>query len=277
MKSVRISSELIALDVPPAGGKDAVIGQVAELIAASGSSPYAETKAAMLAREEKFSTAMPGGFSMPHCRSAAVVDPAIAVLRLTEPVDFGGRCRPSDLIFGIATPADAEAQYMQLLARLTQSLRREDFLAALRTAKNPEVVAGYIRKALGIPPETPTEAPTEAQRILPETSHETPPQLASRAPGEAISRPSMFSYEAIVGTRVGLHARPAALIAERATQFDADVRLSLAGSSSSISAGSVMEIMMLGAPGGTRIVVESKNKKAAEEIAALINSDLDAQ
>ncbi len=87
----------------------------------------------------------------------------------------------------------------------------------------------------------------------------------------------MASKTVTVGSSVGLHARPAALIAEAAGDFDDDITLSVEGSDEEVDAASPLLIMTLGAEKGTRIVVESDDEAAVEKIAGLIESDLDAQ
>lgn len=88
----------------------------------------------------------------------------------------------------------------------------------------------------------------------------------------------MPSKTVIVGSSVGLHARPAALIAQAAGEFDDDItlRLSDAPEDDAVDADSSLSIMTLGAGKGAEIVVESDNAEAVDAIAALIEKDLDA-
>ena len=84
----------------------------------------------------------------------------------------------------------------------------------------------------------------------------------------------MASKTVIVGSSVGLHARPASLIAEAAQEFDDEILLSIAGEDP-VDAGSSLLIMTLGAEKGAAVTVESDNEEAVEKIAALIEADLD--
>ncbi|RLP09796.1 HPr family phosphocarrier protein [Propionibacterium australiense] len=87
----------------------------------------------------------------------------------------------------------------------------------------------------------------------------------------------MASKDAVVGSSVGLHARPAALIAEKAGEFDDEILLSIAGSDEEgVDAASPLMIMTLGAGQGATVRVESDDAAAVEAIAALIEQDLDA-
>lgn len=87
----------------------------------------------------------------------------------------------------------------------------------------------------------------------------------------------MASRTATVGSAVGLHARPASIIAEAAEAFEEEILLSLEGSDDEgVDAASSLMIMTLGAEKGARVVVESENSEAVDAIAALVDRDLDA-
>ena len=85
----------------------------------------------------------------------------------------------------------------------------------------------------------------------------------------------MSKKTVIVGSSVGLHARPAAVISEAAAEYDDEILLSVEGEEP-IDAASALLIMTLGAGKGTAVTVESENAAAVDAIAALIEQDLDA-
>jgi phosphocarrier protein HPr len=78
-----------------------------------------------------------------------------------------------------------------------------------------------------------------------------------------------------VGSAVGLHARPAALIADAAGEFDSDITLGIPGGEP-VDASSALLIMTLGAGKGDPIEVSSDDEAALERIAGLVAQDLDA-
>lgn len=78
-----------------------------------------------------------------------------------------------------------------------------------------------------------------------------------------------------VGSSVGLHARPAALIAEAAGDLDAEVMIGVPGDDP-VDAGSALMIMTLGAKCGDPVEVSSDDQEALDTIAALVEQDLDA-
>lgn len=85
----------------------------------------------------------------------------------------------------------------------------------------------------------------------------------------------MATRKVIVASKVGLHARPAAVIAEAAGEYDDEVLLSVDGEEP-VDASSTMMIMTLGAEFGAEVTVESDNEEALAKIAGLIETDLDA-
>lgn len=78
-----------------------------------------------------------------------------------------------------------------------------------------------------------------------------------------------------VGSSVGLHARPAGLIAQAATDLGVEVTLATA-EGEAVDAGSALMIMTLGAACGDEVTVESDDPAAVEAISALVAQDLDA-
>ncbi|PIE26741.1 MAG: HPr family phosphocarrier protein [Micrococcales bacterium] len=86
----------------------------------------------------------------------------------------------------------------------------------------------------------------------------------------------MASKTVTVGSSVGLHARPAALIAEAAGAQNSPVTLAVPGGTP-VDAGSALLIMTLGAKCGDDVVVESDDEAAVEQIAAMVEKDLDAE
>lgn len=88
----------------------------------------------------------------------------------------------------------------------------------------------------------------------------------------------MPSTKVIVGSAVGLHARPASIIAEAASEYDEEILISLADDPDEepADASSSLLIMALGAEKGREVVVESENEEAMKRIADLVAQDLDA-
>ena len=85
----------------------------------------------------------------------------------------------------------------------------------------------------------------------------------------------MATKTVTVGSTVGLHARPAALIAQTASAASSAVTLSTDGKGP-VDAGSALLIMTLGASCGDSVTVDSDDEALLAEIAGLVEQDLDA-
>lgn len=91
----------------------------------------------------------------------------------------------------------------------------------------------------------------------------------------------MLTRTATVASSVGLHARPASVIAAAAGEYDLDITLTL-GDEDAVDAASVLEIMTMGAACGDVVVVsvDGDGPEAEAALAALvtlIETNLDAE
>jgi phosphocarrier protein len=85
----------------------------------------------------------------------------------------------------------------------------------------------------------------------------------------------MPTRSVVVGSAVGLHARPAALIAEAAGELDSEVLIGVPGGDP-VDASSALLIMTLGAAKGDTVEVSGDDEADVDSIAALVEQDLDA-
>lgn len=148
-----ITPQLVTLDQNLGDSPADVIRVLAGKVAASGRASEVEGLFAdAFAREQKTATGVPGGIAIPHCRSAAVQEPALAMARLSHKVDFGAKDGPADLIFFIAAPDGADQEHLKLLSKLARSLIKKDFTAALRAAATEQDVVDLVDGALADKP-----------------------------------------------------------------------------------------------------------------------------
>ena len=82
----------------------------------------------------------------------------------------------------------------------------------------------------------------------------------------------MPSTTVAVGSSIGLHARPAALIADAVAEAGVDVTLAVADSEP-VDAGSALMIMTLGATKGTEVTVTSDDQAALDKVVAPVEAD----
>ena len=85
----------------------------------------------------------------------------------------------------------------------------------------------------------------------------------------------MPSKTVTVGSAVGLHARPAAVISEAVVNAGVPVTLALDGGEP-VDAGSALMIMTLGAGNGSQVTVAADDEAVVAAIAELVEKDLDA-
>ena len=145
-----ITPELVLLDENLGDSRFDVIERLAHtIVKAERANDFDQLYADAKARESKTDTGIPGGIAIPHCRSAAVTVPTLAMARPNPAVDFGAKDGPADLIFFIAAPDGADQAHLKLLSTLARSLMKKSFTASLREAKTPEEIVELVSEALG--------------------------------------------------------------------------------------------------------------------------------
>lgn len=83
----------------------------------------------------------------------------------------------------------------------------------------------------------------------------------------------------VVGSKVGLHARPAALFVQAAARQAVPVSIGKPGSEL-VDARSILSVLGLDARGGDEVILSADGpgaQTALDELAALVASDLDAE
>jgi len=73
-----------------------------------------------------------------------------------------------------------------------------------------------------------------------------------------------------VSNRLGLHARPAMLLAETAQRFAADITVRRTDQDEAVDAKSIMKIMMLAATAGTELEITATGEGAEEAVRDLV-------
>ena len=121
--------------------------QAASRLLACDQAGAEEIHRSLCQREDLGSTAIGHGVAIPHGRAPALDKPRGALLRLEQPVDFGGS-EPVDLVFAIAVPAHYTHQHLMLLSELAELFSAPDIRQALREAGD----ARALREALDMTP-----------------------------------------------------------------------------------------------------------------------------
>ncbi len=186
-----ITTELVELDQNLGTSPEDVIRKLASKVAATGRASEVEGLFAdAFAREQKTATGIPGGIAIPHCRSAAVVEPTLAMARLSPKVDFGAKDGPADLIFFIAAPDGADQEHLKLLSKLARSLIKKDFTAALRAASSREEIVSLVEGALADKPATHAAAAPADAASTGSTTGAAPVAAGSVPAGAASAAPT---------------------------------------------------------------------------------------
>jgi phosphocarrier protein HPr len=89
----------------------------------------------------------------------------------------------------------------------------------------------------------------------------------------------MPERRAIIGSKVGLHARPAALFVQTVTRQPVKVTIAKPGSDP-VDARSILSVLALDARGGEEVVLAAEGEgaeAALDEVAALLARDLDSE
>lgn len=180
-----ITADLVLLDENLGETRFDVIAKLAQAVVNAGrATDFEQLYAAAEARESKTDTGIPGGIAIPHCRSAAVTEPTLAMARPNPAVSFGAKDGPADLIFFIAAPDGADQAHLKLLSTLARSLMKKSFTASLREASSAEEIVELVNGALGVGEKKAEAKPAEAAPAAPATSTQETP--AASAPVKKI-------------------------------------------------------------------------------------------
>ena len=171
-----ITADLVLLDENLGETRFDVIAKLAQAVVNAGrATDFEQLYAAAEARESKTDTGIPGGIAIPHCRSAAVTEPTLAMARPNPAVSFGAKDGPADLIFFIAAPDGADQAHLKLLSTLARSLMKKSFTASLRDASSAEEIVELVNGALGVGEKKAEATPAEATpAAAPAAEKETP-------------------------------------------------------------------------------------------------------
>lgn len=180
-----ITADLVLLDENLGETRFDVIAKLAQAVVNAGrATDFEQLYAAAEARESKTDTGIPGGIAIPHCRSAAVTEPTLAMARPNPAVSFGAKDGPADLIFFIAAPDGADQAHLKLLSTLARSLMKKSFTASLREASSAEEIVELVNGALGVGEKKAEAKPAEAAPAVPAASAQETP--AASAPVKKI-------------------------------------------------------------------------------------------
>ncbi len=126
--------------------KESVIDELVDMLDAAGKlNDRQKFKEAIWAREKQVSTGSENGLAVPHAKTSAVKEPALAFGLSTSGIDYQAiDGKPSRIFFMIAVTEDASNFHLDVLSRLTTMLMNAELKMALLRAKSPEDVLKAI-------------------------------------------------------------------------------------------------------------------------------------
>ncbi len=91
------------------------------------------------AREELGNTGFEAGVALPHAKSSAVTEPAVAIGISRNGIDYGAEDgQPSKLFFMIASPDGGSNHHIEVLAELSSKLIEDGFIESFMQVKSAE-------------------------------------------------------------------------------------------------------------------------------------------
>jgi phosphocarrier protein HPr len=90
----------------------------------------------------------------------------------------------------------------------------------------------------------------------------------------------MAERRVVVGSKVGLHARPAAMFVQAAAKQPVKVTIAKAAGGNPVDARSILSVLALDIRGGAEVVLTAEGdgaEQALDELAALVTRDLDSE
>ncbi|MEM7780464.1 MAG: PTS sugar transporter subunit IIA [Pseudomonadota bacterium] len=141
--NIAIVPEAVALTSVETGGQ--VLETLAELYGRVYGLEADSVLEGLEQRETLGSTGFGRGVAIPHCRSAQVSRPTMAVLKLDHPVDFkAADAIPVGFVFGLVSPENAGATHLHALAAISRMVRDDAMLSALNDAPGAEALFAVL-------------------------------------------------------------------------------------------------------------------------------------
>ena len=204
----------------------------------------------MMQREQQANTYLGNGIAIPHGQSNdrhMILKTGISVTQIPHGVVWN----PGEMVYLVVGIAAKSDEHLQILANLTQVLDDVDLVQRLALTDDPEeIIECLTRGALGGSSIDNKTSAKEISAIAPD-------------PGPELDR----AVDLTITGGSGLHARPAAVFAELAKSFAAEI---FVRHGEQVANGKrVMSLLKLGVEQGSPIRIMAKGKDAAQALQAL--------
>lgn len=153
-----------------ANSKDSVIDELVETLERAGKlTDKATFKQEILKREKHTTTGIGDGVAIPHAKTNAVKEPAIAFGRSSHGIDYDSLDgQPSKLFFMIAASEGANNEHLETLSRLSSMLIDETFRTTLLQAASKKEILDAInqKEEEKLADDTPSTTSKNKKKIL---------------------------------------------------------------------------------------------------------------
>lgn len=140
-----LTRETILLSMSGTGKMDAINGLVSQLDAAGKLHDRSAFRDAIIKREEQSTTGIGDGIAIPHAKTGAVKEPAIAFGKSAKGVNYESLDgQPAHLFFMIAAPEGANNTHLEALSRLSSILMNEEARKKLRQSASADEIIEII-------------------------------------------------------------------------------------------------------------------------------------
>jgi PTS system nitrogen regulatory IIA component len=130
-----------------AADKRQALSVISEIAARNYGLKASTVLAALMRREAQGSTGLGHGVATPHARLRGLDRMRGVFIRLETPVEFDSLDeKPVDLIFALLAPADASADHLQALAKVSRVLRPAELRGQLRQAHGMDAILALLAR-----------------------------------------------------------------------------------------------------------------------------------
>ncbi len=108
-----------------------------------------EVEQAIWQREAVFSTALGFAVALPHCKSAAVTNSSVSIMRLDQPLPWGEGVDVS-LVIMLAVSETGKSDHMKIFSKLARKILHEEFRADLLHSEYASEIISILNKELNL-------------------------------------------------------------------------------------------------------------------------------
>lgn len=146
--STLLTQDAVSVDLP-GSTKEEVIDHLVQLVREHPAVvDVAGVTRAVLDREAMLSTGVGWGLGLPHAKTSAVTDTVAAFAVTREDIPFAAiDDQPVRLLFLLVGPAQAKAQHVKILSRISRMMNRGEFRRNLREATSVDQVLTLFAEA----------------------------------------------------------------------------------------------------------------------------------